>query len=114
MGQGAFRSVIIRAVMILLAAVAAGAERAQAAQAVAHFKVGLRILPHGPVKKAAAAEAMREMEAGRRIIVVRAGDTLSSLALRHYGDATAYGRILRANAGLVADRLRPGMVLLLP
>ena len=112
MGQEAGRGAIAGVVMAMLTAGAFGASisGAEAAQAVAVFKVGLRILPHGPAEPARRGAAPRS----GRTIVVRSGDTLSSLALRHYGDASAYGRILKANAGLDPARLRPGMTLLLP
>jgi len=41
------------------------------------------------------------------------GETLESIALRHYGDAAAAGRIMRANSGLPM-MLPPGWVVRLP
>ncbi|MFG0320529.1 MAG: LysM peptidoglycan-binding domain-containing protein [Planctomycetota bacterium JB042] len=47
---------------------------------------------------------------------VEEGDTLSAIALRYYGDARLWDRILQANRGRISDarRLRIGAVLNLP
>ncbi|MEU3463654.1 Gmad2 immunoglobulin-like domain-containing protein [Streptomyces sp. NPDC006733] len=44
------------------------------------------------------------------------GDTLSSLARTHYGDASAYPRIVRANPDQISDpdRIYPGQLLRIP
>jgi len=51
-----------------------------------------------------------------RFIVVRRGDTLSSIANRAYGRASAYGKIYRANPDLVKNpnRIYVGMKLRVP
>lgn len=51
-----------------------------------------------------------------RTVVVRPGDTLSSLARRVYGDPDAYDRIFRANPLVLAsaDHIYPGQVLRVP
>ena len=53
---------------------------------------------------------------GGTVYEVKAGDTLSGIAKRFYGDAGAAGVIERANVDLVKDpnRLRPGMKLIIP
>ena len=45
---------------------------------------------------------------------VQSGETLSSIAARHYGDASAWRRVAEANPGLDVDRLAIGMVILVP
>ncbi|HUU82160.1 MAG TPA: LysM peptidoglycan-binding domain-containing protein [Phycisphaerae bacterium] len=49
-----------------------------------------------------------------RIYRVRPGDTLRSIALRHYGDANQWDAILRANPGIDPRRLRIGQRMILP
>ena len=53
---------------------------------------------------------------GGTVYEVKAGDTLSAIAKRFYGDAGASGVIERANVDLVKNpnRLRPGMKLIIP
>lgn len=47
---------------------------------------------------------------------VKSGDTLSGIAQRHYGDASAYPKIFDANRHILSDpdKIRPGQVLNLP
>ncbi|MGW7520956.1 Gmad2 immunoglobulin-like domain-containing protein [Streptomyces sp. NPDC054796] len=53
---------------------------------------------------------------GYREHTVVAGDTLSRIAKTHYGDATLYSRIVRANPDRITDpdRILPGQVLRVP
>jgi len=61
-------------------------------------------------------KAVIERENEMRTIVVREGDTLTSLARKAYGDARQYVRILRANPGIIKnpDRIFVGQVLRVP
>lgn len=54
--------------------------------------------------------------AGRRTHTVRAGDTLSALADRYYGDASAWRRLVDANPTVINDPadLRIGTTLVIP
>ncbi len=47
---------------------------------------------------------------------VQSGDTLSSIAKKHYGDANAYQRIFTANQPMLKDpdEIYPGQVLIIP
>jgi nucleoid-associated protein YgaU len=47
---------------------------------------------------------------------VQSGDTLSSIAKKHYGDANAYQRIFEANRPMLSDpdEIYPGQVLVIP
>jgi nucleoid-associated protein YgaU len=47
---------------------------------------------------------------------VQSGDTLSSIAKEHYGDANAYNRIFAANQPMLKDpdEIYPGQVLIIP
>lgn len=47
---------------------------------------------------------------------VEGGDTLSAIAKRHYGDASEYNRIFKANQPMLKDpdEIYPGQVLLIP
>jgi nucleoid-associated protein YgaU len=47
---------------------------------------------------------------------VQSGDTLSSIAKKHYGDANAFTRIFEANRPMLKDpnKIYPGQVLLIP
>jgi nucleoid-associated protein YgaU len=47
---------------------------------------------------------------------VQSGDTLSSIAKQHYGDANAYQRIFAANQPMLKDpdEIYPGQVLIIP
>jgi nucleoid-associated protein YgaU len=53
---------------------------------------------------------------GYREHVVRRGDTLSAIAATHYGNASLYPRIVRANPTQIddPDRIFPGQVLRVP
>jgi len=48
--------------------------------------------------------------------VVQAGDTLSKIAEKYYGDATLYTKIFEANRDLLKDpnRISPGQKLRIP
>src|SRR5437763_498905 len=46
--------------------------------------------------------------------IVRAGETLSGIALQAYGSSSFYPHILRANPGLNANNLKLGAVIKLP
>jgi nucleoid-associated protein YgaU len=48
--------------------------------------------------------------------VVQAGDTLSKIAQRYYGDATLYPKIFEANRDVLKDpnRISPGQKLRIP
>ena len=48
--------------------------------------------------------------------VVQAGDTLSKIAQRYYGDATLYTKIFEANRDVLKDpnRIAPGQKLRIP
>jgi nucleoid-associated protein YgaU len=52
--------------------------------------------------------------AGGTVHIVQRGETLSKIAADAYGDARYYPHILRANPGLVPEKLRPGMRINLP
>ena len=47
---------------------------------------------------------------------VQSGDTLSSIAKQHYGDANAYQRIFEANRPMLSDpdEIYPGQMLIIP
>ena len=51
-----------------------------------------------------------------RIRVVKAGDTLSQIALEEYGDASKYMKIFDANRSILSDpdKIRPGQKLIIP
>ncbi|EGF30684.1 LysM/phospholipid-binding domain protein [Oxalobacteraceae bacterium IMCC9480] len=51
-----------------------------------------------------------------RLYTVRAGDTLSSIAVSVYGDASQYRRIFEANQPMLSDpaQVYPGLMLRLP
>lgn len=51
---------------------------------------------------------------GSRTHKVQFGETLSSIASEHYGNAGYYTRIAAANPGINPNRLRPGTVLTIP
>ena len=48
--------------------------------------------------------------------VVQAGDTLSRIAEKYYGDASLYTRIFQANRDVLSDpnKIRPGQKLRIP
>jgi nucleoid-associated protein YgaU len=52
----------------------------------------------------------------QEVIAVRSGDTLTSLALRHYGDRLDYRRIYAVNRDVIDNPslLQPGTQLVLP
>lgn len=51
-----------------------------------------------------------------RTYTVKLGDTLSAIALEHYGDANKYPRIFDANRDVLndPDKIYPGQVLRIP
>lgn len=55
-----------------------------------------------------------QVDNGHQYHTVQAGETLSSLAKRYYGSESAADVIRNANAAIRNDRLREGMVLVLP
>ena len=99
------------------------AEPAAAARKVAVLHVGLRIVGHhgsalpSPTRSMAPERAVASaLKKGSVQVVVREGDTLSSLATEYYGTPSAYVRILDANRGAIRnpDRILPGTLLILP
>lgn len=54
--------------------------------------------------------------AGEKSYTVVAGDSLSKIAKREYGDATAWPRIYEANRGIIKnpDLIHPGQTLRIP
>ena len=66
--------------------------------------------------KKALEQDVKEREKELRFIVVKKGDTLSSLAYKAYGRASAYTKIYEANPGLVKNpnRIYVGMKLRVP
>ncbi len=111
---------------VLLGLLALGmllAEPAAAARRTALLHVGLRIVGHHgnalpsstsstAPEKTAAAPALE----GSVQVVVREGDTLTSLATEYYGTPSAYVHILDANRATIRDpdRILPGTLLILP
>ncbi len=98
-------------------------EPAAAAYRTALLHVGLRITGHhGNALPASTRSTTPERNATAPItrdsvrIVVREGDTLTSLAKAYYGTPTAYVQILEANRETISDpdRIRPGTLLILP
>jgi nucleoid-associated protein YgaU len=51
---------------------------------------------------------------GAKTHVVEKGETLASIASKYYGDANQWPHILKANPGLVANRIPPGTKLNIP
>ncbi len=99
------------------------AEPAMAARRTALLHVGMRILPHGTALPSPAPStvslrkaANTETTAGSLRIVIREGDTLTSLARQYYGAPSAYLKILNANREIIRDpdRILPGTPLILP
>ena len=74
--------------------------------------VNLRVQP----KSAAAHTSPRASAGGGHTHTVVAGDTLSAIAERYFGDARQTTKILEANRDLLVnpDRIRPGQVLRIP
>ncbi|HVX65243.1 MAG TPA: LysM peptidoglycan-binding domain-containing protein [Bryobacteraceae bacterium] len=63
-----------------------------------------------------AAGAATSQSAAQETYTVQPGDTLSKIAERYYGDASAYMRIFQANQGTLRDpnRINPGQQLIIP
>jgi nucleoid-associated protein YgaU len=120
---------------LAVAGVSAAIPAAKAAQAVATFRVGIRILPVSariapapppvpPSAQASSAPAAEgqdtatapQTQPGLRTLIVRPGETLSAIAARIYGDASRYAEIYDANRDRLPspDRLPAGIRLRLP
>lgn len=52
--------------------------------------------------------------AGMRTHVVQKGETISKIAQAAYGSPNYYPHIIRANPGMVAEKIKPGMTINLP
>ncbi len=89
---------------------------AQAAQAVATFRVGIRIVPVSTAAKTAprlpaptaaisavGPDALPSARGEGRAIVVQPGETLSLIAAREYGDAGRYMDIFDANRDVLSS-----------
>ncbi len=94
-----------------------------AAHRTALLHVGMRILPHGTPLPASASPtvslrktAITGTAVGPVQVVIKEGDTLTSLARQYYGAPSAYLRILNANREIIRNpaRILPGTLLLLP
>ena len=96
-----------------------------AAQLQTHLAKGLRPLYtlHGdePLLLQEAADAIREAArrngyTERSVHTVVAGDSLSKIAKREYGDANAWQRIFEANRDIIKDPdlIHPGQHLVIP
>lgn len=59
-------------------------------------------------------ELWRPSRKNRTAYTVQAGDTLSGIARRFYGDASLYGKLAAANGICNPNRIYPGQVLKLP
>ncbi len=117
-GEG-FLSILLA----LLALSAMLAEPAAAARRTAVLHVGIRIvghhgnaLPSSPRSTAPESSAASKARTESVQVVVREGDTLTSLATEYYGTPSAYVRILDANRGAIRnpDKILPGTLLILP
>lgn len=112
------RGKVAPALPVLLVLGAMLAEPALAARRTATLHVGMRI-PHETALPSSARQAPSRLPAGAAAperIVVKEGDTLTSLATRHYGTPSAYVHILDANRDTIRDpdRILPGSLLILP
>lgn len=83
-----------------------------------HLKVGQEIMvPVDPENVQGVPAPAAELPKGAAEYIVRAGDTLSSIAKASYGKSSAWRDILEANAALLKGdetALRPGMRLVIP
>ena len=66
-----------------------------------------------PASEKAAAEQV-EVREGTIRYTIQAGDTLAGIAKAHYGDASHWQRIVQANPGLDAFKLKVGAVINIP
>jgi nucleoid-associated protein YgaU len=68
------------------------------------------------VQSGSSSEAMTREEVTEQTYVVQKGDTLSAIAKRHYGDATKWKAIHKANSDLIKnpDLIHVGWILKLP
>ncbi len=68
-----------------------------------------------PQPEARVEETVQE-EPGPEVYVVQSGDSLSAIAQRVYGDASAYMRIFEANSDKIKDPnlIHPGQELVIP
>ena len=97
---------------------AAPAETAPAANepAVAPMANEPAVAPVAPAAEAVAAPVAAPAAAESEVYTVAKGDTLGGIALKHYGKASAWKRILDANSDVLKGKtlIRPGMKLQIP
>ena len=70
-----------------------------------------------PRRQVVVREVVVPAPARQRTYVVRAGDTLSAIALRYYGNGDLWGRIFSANRAKIGSdpsELRAGVTLVIP
>lgn len=67
-----------------------------------------------PPEAITAIPAASAASSGPRTHVVQRGETYSSIAAAAYGNSAYYAHLIRANPGIDANKLRPGMVIKLP
>ncbi len=73
------------------------------------------ISPAAPViTPGSVTHAVQVTAAEPRTHIVQKGETLSSIAQTAYGSANYYPHILRANPRITPERMRPGLVIVLP
>jgi Tfp pilus assembly protein FimV len=70
--------------------------------------------PRSPATVVPVAPAVPEIAIGKRTHVVRAGETLWDISSYYYGSPAQVERIADANGLPAPNRVRPGMVLVLP
>ena len=74
------------------------------------------VAPAAPAAEAVAAPVAAPAAAESEVYTVAKGDTLGGIALKHYGKASAWKRILDANSDVLKGKtlIRPGMKLQIP